>query len=78
MKIIQGANAHRGISHPSYEYYIVEGAVAVDEEKAAITLTEEQENEFNKGFKRGILKQLHKNGFLTNEQLNSLLIKRNK
>ena len=38
-----------------------------------VALTAEQEKEFTKEYKVGILKQLHKNGLLTDRQLKALI-----
>ena len=48
------------------------GAVAIDNKKM-IMLTAEQEKEFIKGFKIGILKELRKKQLLTDEQLKKLI-----
>ena len=48
------------------------GAVVIDNKKM-VTLTAEQEKEFIKGFKVGILKELHKKQLLTDEQLKKLI-----
>ena len=48
------------------------GAVVIDNKKT-ITLTAEQEKEFTKAFKIGILKELHKKNLLTDKQLKKLI-----
>ena len=48
------------------------GAVAIDNKKM-VTLTAEQEKEFIKSFKIGILKELRKKQLLTDEQLKKLI-----
>jgi hypothetical protein len=47
-------------------------AVVIDNKKM-VMLTAEQEKEFIKGFKIGILKELHKKQLLTDEQLKKLI-----
>ena len=47
------------------------GNMACD--KIIITLSADQRVVFTKGFKMGILKQLHKNKLLTDKQLNQLI-----
>ena len=43
------------------------------DENNKIELSAQQENEFTRGFKIGVLKGLHKKGMLTDKQLNRLL-----
>ena len=57
---------------PTYNIKSNKGAVVIDTKKM-VTLTAEQENEFIKGFKIGILKELHKKQLLTDEQLKKLI-----
>jgi len=48
------------------------GEIAINNKKM-IALTAEQEKEFIKAFKIGILKELHKKQLLTDEQLKKLI-----
>ena len=57
---------------PAYNRLSNKGAVVIDNKKM-ITLTAEQEKEFTKAFKIGILKELHKKRLLTDEQLQKLI-----
>ena len=73
--MIKGNLAHDAVTvtPPSpYIYSMGKEAVAINEENK-IELTVEQEAEFAKSIKIGVLKQLCQKGFITDMQLNQLI-----
>lgn len=76
MTMIQNRNASIRIEQAPHEYRVVEEADAVtDEERniCKVVLSKEQEREFSRRYKIGVLKQLHKKNMLTDEQLYALI-----